>query len=41
MPAATLANIRGVLFDIDDTLTSDGRLSAAACANKRGQSGYS
>lgn len=30
IPAAVLANIRGVFFDIDDTLTSDGRLTAAA-----------
>ena len=28
----TLANIRGVLFDIDDTLTTDGHLTAAAYA---------
>jgi HAD superfamily hydrolase (TIGR01484 family) len=31
-PAATLAAVRGVLADIDDTLTTDGRLPAAAYA---------
>jgi len=30
LPSATLANIRGVFFDIDDTLTTDGRLTASA-----------
>lgn len=30
MPAEVLANIRGVFFDIDDTLTSEGRLTASA-----------
>ncbi|MBL8515650.1 MAG: HAD-IIB family hydrolase [Betaproteobacteria bacterium] len=30
LPAGTLANIRGVFFDIDDTLTTDGCLTAAA-----------
>ncbi len=32
MPAATRAAIRGVLFDIDDTLTTHGALTAAAYA---------
>lgn len=31
-PAATLARLRGVLTDIDGTITSDGRLGAAAYA---------
>ena len=31
-PKAELARIRGVLCDIDDTLTTDGRLTAAAYA---------
>jgi len=31
-PPATLAGLRGVLADIDDTITTDGRLSAAAYA---------
>ena len=31
-PAATLAAVRGVLADIDDTLTTDGRLPAVAYA---------
>ncbi len=30
IPASLLANIRGVFFDIDDTLTTDGRLTASA-----------
>jgi HAD superfamily hydrolase (TIGR01484 family) len=30
IPDSVLANIRGVFFDIDDTLTSDGRLTASA-----------
>ena len=29
---ATLANVRGVLADIDDTITSEGKLTAAAYA---------
>jgi HAD superfamily hydrolase (TIGR01484 family) len=31
-PHAARASVRGVLFDIDDTLTTDGRLTAAAYA---------
>lgn len=31
-PLAVLRNVRGVLFDIDDTLTTDGRLTADAYA---------
>lgn len=31
LPAASLARLRGVLTDIDGTLTTDGRLPAAAC----------
>src|SRR5690606_26275868 len=32
-PAARLATLRGVLADIDDTITTDGRLTASsACA---------
>lgn len=30
IPESVLANIRGVFFDIDDTLTSEGRLTASA-----------
>ena len=30
LDAAALANVRGVLADIDDTITSEGRLTAAA-----------
>ena len=32
MPAASIANVRGVLADIDDTITTDGRLTAEAYA---------
>jgi HAD superfamily hydrolase (TIGR01484 family) len=32
IPTATLAHISGVFFDIDDTLTTDGRLTTAAYA---------
>lgn len=30
LPKETISNLRGVLFDIDDTLTTDGRLTAEA-----------
>lgn len=30
LPNETISNLRGVLFDIDDTLTTDGRLTAEA-----------
>lgn len=30
LPKETVSNLRGVLFDIDDTLTTDGRLTAEA-----------
>jgi HAD superfamily hydrolase (TIGR01484 family) len=33
IPSAVLANIRGVFFDIDDTLTTDGQLTASAYAS--------
>ena len=32
LDVATLANVRGVLADIDDTITSEGKLTAAAYA---------
>jgi hypothetical protein len=30
-PEAMLAGLDGVLFDIDGTITTDGRMTAAAC----------